>query len=121
MNTNLQNVDMSNGIGLLNSHTLPQDNKSSNLNEMNMSIGNCDVNGGYCYMNISTVSESNIHNYIYYTKKREKISPKRYLMEKNGLLDGVGIDAMLPASTLDKYANMEYNNEPNKLLSNGNI
>ena len=31
-------------------------------------------------------------------------------MEKNGLLDGVGIDAMLPASTLDKYANMEYNN-----------
>ena len=70
MNTNLQNVDMSNGIGLLNSHTLPQDNKSSNLNEMNMSIGNCDVNGGYFYMNISTVSESNIHNYIYYTKKR---------------------------------------------------
>ena len=42
-------------------------------------------------------------------------------MEDNGLPDGVGIDVMLPASALNQYINMEYNNEHNKLLINGNI
>ena len=32
INANLQNVHVSSGIGLLNNHTLPQHNESSNLN-----------------------------------------------------------------------------------------
>ena len=38
MNDDLQNLDVSSVIVLLNSHTLPQDNESSNLNEMSMSV-----------------------------------------------------------------------------------
>ena len=45
MNDTLQNGDLSSGIGLLNIHTLPQYNESSDLNEMNMSVDNGDVNG----------------------------------------------------------------------------
>ena len=50
MNDNLQNGYMSSGIGLLNSHTLPQDNESSKLNKNNMSF----ENGDYFYMNSFT-------------------------------------------------------------------
>ena len=42
-------------------------------------------------------------------------------MENNGLPDGVGIDVMLPASTLNQYSYMEYNNEHYNLLINGYI
>ena len=42
-------------------------------------------------------------------------------MENNGLTDGIGIDVMLPAYALNKYTNMEYNNENHNLLRNGNI
>ena len=56
MNENLQNVDVSSGIGLLSTHTTSQDDESSKLNDMNMSVENGDVNGDYCYMNIHTVS-----------------------------------------------------------------
>ena len=35
MNYNLQNRDVSSGTGLINSHTPPQCNKLSNLNDMN--------------------------------------------------------------------------------------
>ena len=61
MNDTFKNVDASIGIGLLNSQTIPQYNKSSNLNEMNMGVKNGDVNGDYCYMNSSTGSEPNNH------------------------------------------------------------
>ena len=55
INDTLQNIDVSSGIGLLNGHTIPQDNESSNFNEMNMSVDNGDVNGAYCYINSSTI------------------------------------------------------------------
>ena len=42
-------------------------------------------------------------------------------MENNGLQDGVGPDVMSPASELNKYSNMEYNNKYHNLLMNGNI
>ena len=56
MSSTLQNGYLSSGIGLLNSHTLPQDNESSKLNEMNIIFDNEDVNGDYFYMNIYTGS-----------------------------------------------------------------
>ena len=56
MNANLQNGHVSSEIGLPIRHTLPQYNESSNLDEMNMSIENGDINGGYFYMNSSTGS-----------------------------------------------------------------
>ena len=71
MNDNLQNGDVSSGISYLNSHTLHQYNKSSNLNEMNMSVENSDVNVDYRYMNSSTGSESKNHNSIDCKKKRD--------------------------------------------------
>ena len=77
-----------------------------------------EINGNYYYMNSSTGSESKNHNTIYYTKKRDEISNNIYLMENNGLLNGVGIDVMLPISRLNQHANMLYNNN---LLRNGNI
>ena len=60
MNKTLQNGDVSSGIGLLNSHNLPQDKKSSKLNKINMSVENGYINGDYCYMNSSTRSDINI-------------------------------------------------------------
>ena len=54
MNETLHNVDVTSVIFLLNSHTLPQDNDSSNLNEMNISGETLDVNGDYFYLNNST-------------------------------------------------------------------
>ena len=54
MNSNLQNGDVSSGIGLLKIHTLPPYNESGNLNETNMGIENGDVNGGHCYINSTT-------------------------------------------------------------------
>ena len=56
MNETLQNRDMISGVGLLNSHSIPQYNESSNLNEMNICVENIDVNGDYCYMISSTRS-----------------------------------------------------------------
>ena len=69
MNNNLWNGDVSIGIVLLNNRTLPQDKESNNLNDMNMSVDNGDVNGDYFYMNIFTRSYSNIQNFIDYTIK----------------------------------------------------
>ena len=45
INETLQNGDVISGIGLLNSHTLPQYEESNELNEINMSVDNGDVNG----------------------------------------------------------------------------
>ena len=120
-NTTLDHLDVSSEISLLNIHALTQHNDSSNMNEMNISVENSDVNGDCYYMNFSTVSESNNHNTIDYKKKRDEIFTNRHLMKNNGLQDGVGIDVMLPASALNQYSNMEYNNEHHNLPSNGNI
>ena len=121
INETLHHGDVSSGIGLLNSHNIPQDIESSKLDEMNMSFDNGGINGDYFYMNSSTGSESNHDNLIDYTKKIDEISTNGCLRENNGLPDGVGIDDMLPASALNQYVNMEYNNEHNNLHRNGNI
>ena len=84
MNATLHNGDVSSWIGLLNRHTLPQYNESSNLSYMNMNVGNVDINGDYCYRNGSTGPESKNHKSIDYKKKRYGISTNRYLMENNG-------------------------------------
>ena len=73
---------------------------------MNMSIKNGDINVGYCYINSSAASESNNHNSIDYTKKRDENYPNIYVMENNGFPDGVGIDVMLPAPTINQCDNM---------------
>ena len=73
------------------------------------------------HMYSPTVSVTNNHNLIDFTKKIDKFSTNRYLSENNVLPDGVGIDIMLPASTLNQYANMEYNNEHHNLFRNFNI
>ena len=96
MNYNSQNEDVGSIIGLLNIHNLPQANKSSNSNEMDMGVENGNVNGGHCYMNSTTWYESIINNDMDYTKKRDEISPNRSEMENNGLQVGVDIDVMLP-------------------------
>ena len=82
MNANEQNGDVSSGVFLLNRYTLHQYKESSNLNDINMVVENGYVNGGNCYMNISTVSESKNHNSIDSTNKRDEIFPKRYEMKK---------------------------------------
>ena len=107
MYDNLQNVDVSSWISLLNSYTLPQYNESSNLNEMNIGVENGDVNSGHCYMNSLTGSESRNQNSIYYRKKIDEISPKRSEVENNVLQDGVVIYVILPVPTLNQYADME--------------
>ena len=76
------------------------------MNEMSMRVYNGDVNGDYCYINSPTRPESKNHNSIDYAKKKDESSTNRYLMEKNGLPYGVGIDDMLPASALNQYVNM---------------
>ena len=81
------------------------------FNEMYMSVDNGDINYDYCYMNSSNGSKSKNHNSIDYTNKRDEISTTRYLMENNRLTNSVGIGIMLTASTLNQYANMEYNDE----------
>ena len=77
MNDNLQNGDISSGSGLLNRHTLLQDNEQSKINEMNTSVENGDVNGYYLHMNSYTGSVINNHNSIDYTKKRDGIYTNR--------------------------------------------
>ena len=101
---------MSSVIGLLNGHTLHQDNESSNLNDMNIIVDNGNFNVDYCYINISTGYESKNHNSVDYTKKRYEICTNRYLMENNVLSDGVGIYDMLPSFANNQYVNRWYNN-----------
>ena len=75
MNETLKNGYVSSGIGLLNSHTLYQDNESSKPNGMNISVENGDANGDYCYMNSSTIYVTKNQNSIDYTKKNMKFTP----------------------------------------------
>ena len=121
MNDTLQNVDMISWTGLLKSNTIPLYNEWSQLNHMNMSVDNGDVNDNYCYMSGCTVYESKNHNPIEYNNKRDEISSNIYLRGNNGLPDGVCIDVILTPSALDQYVNIEYNNEYHNLHSNGNI
>ena len=85
------------------------------MNEVNISVGNSDVNGYYCCINSPTGSVIRNHNSIYYTNKRDEISTKECSRGNNGLTDGVDIDDMLPVSSPNQYSNMGYNNEHNYL------
>ena len=76
MNETLHNGYESSVIGLLYSHTIPQYKQSMNLNEMNMSVENGDVNGDYCYINSSTGCVIKNHNIIHYTNKIDEFLPK---------------------------------------------
>ena len=73
MNDNMQNVDVSSGIGLTNIQTTSQCNRYINLNEMNWDFKNGDVSGGNCYMNSHTGSEAKNNKSIDSTKKVMKI------------------------------------------------
>ena len=73
---------------------------------MNTCVYNGDINGVYCYMNTSTRYESNDHNFIYYTNRRDKHSTNIYVKGNNGLLDGVAIHIILSAPTLKTYFNI---------------
>ena len=86
-----------------------------------MSVDNGSVNGDYCCMNSSTISVIQNHNLIKYTHIRYEMSTNIYLRENNALPDGIDLDYIAPASALNQYVNMEYNNENNKLLSNNKI
>ena len=85
-----------------------------------MGVGNSDVNGGHFNMNSTTGSESNNHNGIYSKKKRYEIDTNRE-MENNELQYGVDMYVVLPVSTHNKYANMEYNSEHHNIFINGKI
>ena len=71
-----------------------------------MNVYNGDFNGDYFHINSLTVSVTNNHNLIGFTKKIDKFSTNRYLSENNVLPDGVGIDDMSLVSTLNQYFNM---------------
>ena len=62
-------------------------------------------------MNSNTVYKTKNYNSVYFEKKSDENNPNRSEMENDGLQDSVDIDLMVTASTLQQYANMEYNNE----------
>ena len=75
MNENSQSVGLIIWISLLNSHTLPPDNKSSKMDDTNNSVDNGGVNCDYCYINSSTVSVINNNILIYYKHKKINFIP----------------------------------------------
>ena len=85
MNYNLQNGEVSSGIGLINIQTISQLIESTKLNDMNWGVENCDVSGNNFYMNSHTIYEKKNHNYIYYTKKRDGNPPNLSAIENTGL------------------------------------
>ena len=111
MDDDLQNVDVSHGIVLINICTIYQFNESSNLNDTNWGIENGDVSGGNCFMNRQTLSETKNQNSIYSTKKRDENFSNVYEIENTGLQDDVEIDIMLPASKLYQNSKTERNND----------
>ena len=70
INGDLNNVDASCGISLINSHSLSHYNEPGYFNEMDGDVENGDVSGGHCFMKIHTLSESKNLSSIYSTKKR---------------------------------------------------
>ena len=64
------------------------------------------MSGGHYFMNSQTLSESNNHNSIDYTKKRDGNVTNVSELKDNGLQDGVDTGAILSLSTLHQYANM---------------
>ena len=103
MNETLKNVDVTSLIGLVTCHNLSQANKSRKPNETNMSVKDGDVNTDYCYINGSSVSAINNHNFIGYTKKWNGISTKRFLSKNNGLPVCVYFDDILPEFAPHQY------------------
>ena len=83
---------------------------------MNWVIGNGDVSGVHCYINIHTLSEANNRNSVDSTNKRDENVPNLSEMENNILKDGVDVDVLLPESTLHQYVYMECNHEYHYLM-----
>ena len=110
MNADLNNVEVSCVIVLINSHTLCQYNASSYFNDMDGDVENGDVSGGHFFMNSHNISESDNQNFIYTKNKRDCNILNVPLMGKTVLQDGAEITNMLYAPTLHQHANMEYNN-----------
>ena len=75
INGDLNNVDASCGISLINSHSLSHYNEPGYFNEMDGDVENGDVSGGHCFMKIHTLSESKNLSSIYSTKKEVEILP----------------------------------------------
>ena len=78
MNDDLQNGCVSSGIGLINSHTLPQCNKWSNSTEINWGVKNINISGGHSYTNSHTPSEAKNHSSVYSKKKSDENTPNRF-------------------------------------------
>ena len=78
---------------------------------MDWYVENCDVSGGHCFMKNHTISEAMNQNSIDYTKIRDVNVPNVSVMEDFGFQDGVCIDSILSASTLNQYANMICSND----------
>ena len=66
----LNNGDVSRGIGLLKSHTLPQFNESSYFNDMDWDVENLDVMGRNCFIDIRTLSKAKNKNSVDFTNKK---------------------------------------------------
>ena len=127
MDGGVENCDVSFRHGCMKIQTLCQHNglkpminfNNSDDIDMNWDVKNCDMSGVHCFMNSNTLYKANNNNYVDYTKKSDQNTPNRYEIENTGLKDGDDIDVMLSTSTLNKYANMEYNNENHPTLVNG--
>ena len=120
MNGNLKNGDVSCVIGLINRHTLSQCNESNQFNDMD------GDEKGWCewrnfFMNSNTISEAKNLSSIDSTNKKYGNITNVSEMEDTGFQDGVDIDDMSSASTLNQYVNMEFNNESNHPLINGTM
>ena len=85
MSANVQNGYMSSRISVINSHTLLQCKKPSNLNYINWGFKNGNVSGGHFYMNSHNVYEANNHKSVDSTKKSDENNHNRSEMENNGL------------------------------------
>ena len=94
MNAYLKNIDVSCGIGSINSHTLNQFSESSYFNDMDWDVENGDVSGGQCVVNSHTLYEANNHNPIDYKNKWDGNFSNVSKMEDTGLQDALDIDSM---------------------------
>ena len=74
-------------------------------------VENGDVFVGHGFMKSHTISEANNRDSVDSKNKRGENVTNKSGMENSVLQDGVYVDAMLSASTLHQYANMEFNNE----------
>ena len=70
INVDLNNGDVSRGIGLINSHTLSQFKKSY-FRDIDYDVKNDNISGGHCLINRHTLFEANNQNSIYSAKKSD--------------------------------------------------